>query len=123
MKNTFTKDERLKRKCYFDALFTQGKSVKAYPIRAIYLEMTPENFKECKNLSHQTQVAFSVPKRRFKHAVDRNRIKRQMREAYRLNKHSLEKPLAMVLVYLPSEKPNYETIDKAMQKLLGILNQ
>ena len=122
MKKTFQKHERLKSKRYFDALFAKGKSIKSYPIRVIFLEFNEENFEGIKSLPNQSQVAFSVPKKRFKKAVDRNRIKRQMREAYRLNKHLLNKNYAMVFVYLPNEKLAYQTIEKAMVKALEKLD-
>ena len=122
LKNTFTKQERLKSKCYFDTIFSKGKSTKAYPIRAIYLGFTSENFDSCNFISNKTQVAFAVTKRKFKKATDRNRIKRQMREAYRLNKSLLNKNMAIVFVYLPYEKSSYESIEKAMKKILENLN-
>lgn len=97
--------------------------MKFYPIRAIYLEFSPQNFEKCQQQSEFTQVAFSVPKRRFKKAVDRNRIKRQMREAYRLNKTILNENYAIVFVYLPHDKLDYKTIEVAMINTLKQINQ
>lgn len=75
------KAERLCSKKAIDALFasTDSKSLSAYPIRAVYRHTEEAGFR----------ILVSVSKRRFRHAVDRNRVKRQLREAYRLNKHIL----------------------------------
>lgn len=79
---TLSKNERITSKLLLEQLFTskEAKAVTAYPIRAVALEVD----------SHvgdaPVQVLFSVSKRHFKHAVDRNRVKRQLREAYRHNK-------------------------------------
>lgn len=71
------------------------------------------------------QVAFAVPKRIFKRAVDRNRIKRLLREAYRLNKHSLyeycekeNKKFVLVFVYVAKDSPNFNFIKDKLVLLL-----
>ena len=73
-KNTLGKKERLKSKKLIGKLFEEGKSIKKYPFRLIYLIQDKNSFKI------KTQASFSVPKRNFKKAVDRNRIKRLMRD-------------------------------------------
>lgn len=80
------KQARLKSRKAIDQLFKDGKSFTVFPFRVIYqftkLPVSPDAF--------QLQAGFSVSKRHFKKAVDRNRIKRLMREAYRLQKNELE---------------------------------
>lgn len=121
MSYTLKKHERLKRKRYFEAIFSQGKSVKAFPIRAIYLEFTPENFEKSDTFPNNSQIAFSAPKKRFKNATDRNRIKRQMLEAYRLNKHILNKNYAIVFVCLSNRKLDSKEVEKAIIKCLELI--
>ena len=84
-----------------------------YPLRWIWKEaVLPENV--------PAQVAFSVSKRRFKRAVDRNRVKRMMREAYRLNKaafyEQLQAPRALVVVYIAPGIPAWAELEQAMKK-------
>lgn len=76
------KAERLCSKKAIDALFTgtDSKSLSAYPIRIVYRHTEEAGIR----------ILVSVSKKRFRHAVDRNRVKRQIREAYRLNKHRLD---------------------------------
>lgn len=76
------KAERLCSKKSIDALFTgtDSKSLSAYPIRIVYRHTEEAGIR----------ILVSVSKKRFRHAVDRNRAKRQIREAYRLNKHRLD---------------------------------
>lgn len=117
MRITFKKNERLKSRKAIEALFSEGKSFKKYPVKLFFLPK--EDFEN-------TQVAFAVPKRLFKSAVDRNRIKRQLREAYRLQKHVFTdnngKKFALLLLYLGNEKPQYATIEIAMSILLKKLS-
>jgi len=112
----FPKSEKLKSRKAIEQLFTENKSFTHFPLKVIYLS----DYQNTKN-----QAAFSVPKRNFKSAVERNRIKRQMREAYRLNKNIIEqkeeKKLAVLFLYLAKEKLPYATIEKAMISILGKL--
>ena len=79
---SFRKDEILRKKKLIDRLFAEGTSFFVYPYKIFWLPAPLE--------SHfPVQIMFSVSKRTFKNAVDRNRIKRQIREAYRMNKHQL----------------------------------
>jgi ribonuclease P protein component len=84
---SFKKEERLCSKKQIDALFAQGSSFVLYPFRIVFLEVSP-------TLPVPVQVLVSVSKRRFPHAVDRNRIKRQIRECYRLVKPFLLEQMA-----------------------------
>ncbi|MCH8554780.1 MAG: ribonuclease P protein component [Schleiferiaceae bacterium] len=78
---TLRPHERIKSPLEVSAVYSQGKKVFVYPIMAFY-ELNPSSLGCGKSI----RVAFSVPKRRFKRAVDRNYLKRLMREAYRLQK-------------------------------------
>lgn len=86
-KCTLEKIERLNHKKDIELLFTSGaKSILSFPIRAVYMTFSKEVAAE-RNICNA--VLISVSKRYFKHAVDRNRVKRQIREAYRTNKSIL----------------------------------
>lgn len=80
--NTFPKAEHLCGEIRIAKLFAEGKAFIAYPLRVVYTVSEIAT-------NPPVKVLIAVPKKRFKHAVDRNRIKRLMREAYRLNKHAL----------------------------------
>jgi len=79
---TFSKHERLHSKFLIDQLFREGKSFFKYPFKVLYLNVENAQLKT-------NSVLISVSKRNFKNATDRNKIKRLIREAYRLNKHIL----------------------------------
>lgn len=109
----FPKKEKLKSAKTIENLFLEGKTHSKFPIKVFYV--SEEN-------GENSQAAFAVPKRNFKSAVDRNRVKRQLREAYRLNKQILDeihgKKFVMLFLYLGKVKPQYAELEKAMVKLL-----
>ena len=112
----FPKKEKLKSKKLIDKLFTEGKSVSKYPFRLVYIKT--ELIEEVK-----VQAGVSVSKRNFKSAVDRNRIKRLMRESYRLNKNlifnNISTTYAFMFLYLGKDMPkNYDEINKNMMKII-----
>jgi len=115
MKSTYSKIEKLKSKILIDKLFVKGKSISSFPLRIVFLET---EFDE----SVIAKCAVSVSKRNFKNAVDRNRVKRIIREAYRLNKNiyfnNITTQYALMILYIGNEKPTFEQVDKAMKKLL-----
>ena len=117
MKHTLGKEERLKSKKLIEKLYKEGNSVKTFPLRMLFIQTDhTSNF--------PAQVGVSVPKRNFKRAVDRNRIKRLMRESYRLQKeivyNNLEKPHVFMISYLGREEWKYEDLYPKMEKLLKL---
>jgi ribonuclease P protein component len=120
---TFQKGERLCSQKIIGELFTTGDSFLAYPLKVVFLKTElPESF--------PVQAAFTVSKRNFKRAVDRNLLKRRMREAYRLKKAALYNEInernlqiAIMFVYIGKDIAEYNTIEKSMisafKKLLG----
>uniref|UniRef100_UPI0039A477F6 ribonuclease P protein component n=1 Tax=Ornithobacterium rhinotracheale TaxID=28251 RepID=UPI0039A477F6 len=105
----YRKKNKLKRKKWIDFLFNKGQVVKNYPLKVIYAPL---------ELGESPMVGVSVPKKLFKHATERNRLKRLMREAYRINQAQLEVPQAAMFVYISGKKLNFEEINNAMQVLL-----
>lgn len=114
LKFTFNNKEKLKSKKLIDLLFTEGQSVSAFPLRLVYL---PTTFNE--DIIAKTGI--SVSKRNFKTAVDRNHIKRLLRESYRLNKavyfNNLTTQHAFMILYIGKDKPTLIQIEKRMKLL------
>ncbi|NVK51768.1 MAG: ribonuclease P protein component [Flavobacteriaceae bacterium] len=115
MKQTLGKQERLKSKTLIGNLYKEGKTVKNYPLRMVYLQA--EHFSQ-----YPVQVGVSVPKRNFKKAVDRNRIKRLLRETYRKQKQlvyeAVDKPYVYMISYIGKEEYSYAEIEVKMKLLL-----
>ena len=111
---TFSKKEKLKSQKLIEHLFSQGKTVVAYPLRLVYIETTFGD-------DVRAKVGVSVSKRHFKHAVNRNRIKRLMREVYRLNKgdyfNNSSTSYTFMILYLSKDVTTFDAIDSKMKLL------
>jgi ribonuclease P protein component len=122
-KSTFTKSERLCSKKIIEDIFANGKKLKAFPFVANFLII---DSKDC-DWDNQVKIVISVPKKKVRFANKRNRVKRQIKEAYRLNKSTFyselnnkNKHLALFLIYLGKEKEDYQYLE---QKLKTTLNK
>ena len=115
---TFKKEERLKSRKIIKKLFQDGHSFGMYPLRLVWLEM------------HEVQgdspvkFSLSVPKRAFPKAVTRNRLRRLIREAWRLNKHWLYhqlknegKQYAFMVIYTAKEPLDLPTITESLRRM------
>lgn len=113
--SSFPKKEKLKGKKLIEQLFKEGESLSDFPLRLFFLKIdTPTDVK--------IKAGVAVPKKNFKSAVKRNRIKRLLRESYRLNKHLVfnnsEGSFAFLILYLGKEMPDYHKVEKSMQIVL-----
>ena len=121
--HTFKKTERLSLQREIDGLFKQGGAFISYPLRIVYLKQKPLS-------GEKISVLISVPKRKIKLAVDRNRLKRLIREAFRLNKISLtkhceekESGLLIAFLFIGNNMFGWKEIEVALQKALAILKE
>lgn len=118
MLSTLCKSERLNKKKIIDKMFSGGaRSFSVFPLRVVYLPV--------EELDEPVAILVSVSKRRFKRAVKRNRVKRQIREAYRKNKHELlqvlqtkERQLAVAFIYLSDRLTDSAEIEARMKTAL-----
>ena len=121
----FGKAEKLKSRKVVEELFARGKSLNVFPIRISY-KFLPLPADEKTVL----QVGVSVSKRNFKRAVDRNRIKRLLRETYRLQKRELIEVLKVqrrigyvFFIYTDKQMPQYPIVFDTMSKCLEVLKR
>lgn len=115
--NTLGKKERLKSRKLIDELFSTGHSFSNFPFRVIWKENT--------KAENSLQAAFSASSRSFKKATDRNRIKRLMREAWRLQKQDLKtyldssnKAVTVFIIYTGNELPLYKQVAEKMEAVI-----
>lgn len=115
---TFSKRERIVSRKLIEQLFSKGssQSLSAFPLRIVYMQKERDG--------EPLQVLVSVSKRHFKHAVDRNRVKRQIREAYRLHRHLLAQripegiSIALAFIWLSDEHCDSWRIEKSVSRLM-----
>jgi ribonuclease P protein component len=107
---TFQKAERLSKEKNIQELFSKGSSFYLYPFKILLLP-NPDQNHPC------NQVLISVPARNFKRAVDRNLIKRRIREAYRLNKGALNGTQKLLIAYIYTAK-EILTFQEIQEKLI-----
>ena len=120
---TFRKEEKLCSQKIIGDIFLSGTSFLCYPLKVVWkYEELPTSF--------PAQVVFSVPKRLFKRAHDRNLLKRQLREVYRYQKHELyqslelnDQKIAVMIVYIAKEKLEFSQIEGAMTKVIAKLKK
>lgn len=119
---SLNKKERLKSRKQLDRIFTKGESITAFPVKIFY------ELNEDQDNIFKTGVG--VSRKNFKKAVDRNRIKRLLRESYRTEKAELlnylqqnKKQIALFFLYVDKTEPDYlflkQTIQKAIKKLIS----
>lgn len=117
-KNTysFPREQRLKSRKQIEQLFAEGKQFSVFPFKVFWLPV---------NKAATLQVAVAVSSRNFRKATDRNRIKRLMREAWRMQKKELDTivlknalPISVFILYIGKELPDYENVTLKMQQLI-----
>jgi ribonuclease P protein component len=115
---SYNKFEKLKSRKQIELLFAQGKSISSFPVKVFYLPVDNSPL-------HPVQVGVGVSARNFKKAVDRNTIKRRMREAYRLHKLPLhehliakQKSVAVFILWIDKQLPTTAALEDLMPGVL-----
>ncbi|MCF6351223.1 MAG: ribonuclease P protein component [Flavobacteriaceae bacterium] len=115
MQFTYNKQEKLKSKKLLKLLFEDGKKINVFPILLLYLQVEHAS-------NYLIQAGVTVSKKKINKAVTRNRIKRLLRETYRLNKPFLYKKLKnkyiFMFIYLGKEELKYLFLAKKMKEVL-----
>jgi ribonuclease P protein component len=109
---SYSKNNKLKSKKLIEKLFDEGQALSVFPLRLIYISTDAPN-----------QVGVSVSKKNFRRAVDRNKIKRLLREAYRHNKKMLIdnniSGYALMILYIGKDLPDYKLVSEKTQTLFS----
>lgn len=120
MSFSYPKKEKLKSQKLIEQLFSEGKSVSAFPLRMVYLKTEFED-------DTQFKTGVSTSKRNFKKAVDRNHIKRLLREAYRLNKtayfNNISGSYALMILYISKDGTDFDAVETKMKQLLDAFSK
>ena len=117
--HTFGKNERLKSSLAIQNLLKNGKTMSIFPLK-IYWDLSTDPHQK-----YPARMAVSVPRRKIRKAVDRNRMKRLLRESYRQNKNIIYEPLcekglaiALVILFLQDELLSFDLLNPVMRQLL-----
>ncbi len=115
---TFHKSERLKSRKTISLLFQKGRTIRKHPLRIRWVCIDHDG-------EYPVQATFSIPKRLVPKAVNRNKIKRKIKEAYRLNKHLLynaldgnENKFAIIFIYQEKTIPDYHDIEELINDMI-----
>jgi ribonuclease P protein component len=118
---SYNKKEKLKSRTQLEAIFASGKSFSVFPVKVFFIETDATQTESIK-------AGVGVSARHFKKAVQRNRIKRLLREAYRLEKQKLyiqlteqQKQIAVFFLYVDKEMPAFEVVREKMKDCLAKL--
>ena len=118
----FPKEVHLTSKLIIDHLYKDGASVVSFPLRAVFISLEPQEKQPA------AAILINVAKKRFRHAVDRNLLKRRIREAYRLNKTpfidelgAMGKNMAVAILYIDNKHSSTEYLKRKMAKLLAAI--
>ena len=122
---SFSKKYRINSKLVFEKLIAFNQSVFVYPFKCYYFCSPLENEKEVNDM------AIAVPKKKFKKAVDRNRIKRMVREAYRIHHHQIldgetiaqKSRISFLFVYIAVKTEKFALIEAKMQEIMRTILQ
>lgn len=132
---TFPKSERLRLRSLVDALFAEGESMYEYPLRMTWRPVSNAMLDSCfrgetpRGIA-PVQMMVTVPKKKRRHAVDRVRMRRVVREAYRLHRRDLRavvesipeiRTLSIAFIYIATENVPYAKVEKKIMSLLGKL--
>lgn len=114
MRHTLGKEDKLKSKKAIELLFAEGNRVKSHPFQLIFLQKEHTS-------TFPIKIGFSVPKRLIKLAVNRNRVKRLMREVYRKNKEqfskNIEEQYICMLIYTSKKEIKYSNLELSIRKV------
>ena len=120
MNHRFSKAERINSEIIIKRIFSEGKSLFSHPFRIVWVENL--HIKD----TVPVEILISVSKRKFKRAVDRNQVKRFIRESYRLNKNLLldfcaqkDLNIQLAIVYVAKEVGDFDYYNKSMIKMLN----
>jgi len=120
MDQSFSSKEKVKSKKLIEQMFAEGHSVSVFPLRLVFLQTSFDDGTTIK-------TGVSVSKRNFKNAVDRNEVKRLLREAYRLNKdtyfNNITTQYAFMILYIGNEKPTLKQLEARMKLLFEKFNK
>ncbi len=122
---TFSKQERLSSVKDIETLFKKGKSLFVFPLKVIFISSKTQQHTKEKEIISSPRLLISVSKRNFKRAVDRNRIKRQIREGYRLQKSEFDLSHIDTFAFVCVAKEHLDSafLHKRIKRLLQMLEK